>query len=76
MDGPPWREDDGDAGPRLGGLHMPTPEFQPQDTCTRCGLRRATQRLEERGITIRLCDDCYWGQEPDAPATPDTPPAV
>ncbi len=55
---------------------MPSPEFQPQDTCTRCGLRRATQRLEERGITIRLCDDCYWGQEPEAPEKTDTPPAV
>lgn len=42
---------------------MPTPEFQPQDTCSRCGLRRATQALEDEGIKIPLCDDCYWGQE-------------
>lgn len=38
------------------------------DTCERCGLRRLTRALEERGIQIRLCDDCYWGKEPPAPA--------
>lgn len=62
---------------KRGGLHVPTPEAQPQDTCTRCGLKRATQALEEQGITIRLCDDCYWGQEvPLEPAKGDPPPAA
>ncbi len=42
---------------------MPIKDFQPEDTCNRCGLRRATRELEERGVSIRLCDDCYWGQE-------------
>jgi hypothetical protein len=53
---------------------MPTPEFQPQDTCNRCGLRRATQALEDQGIQIRLCDDCYWGQETLPPVKSETPP--
>lgn len=33
------------------------------DTCARCGLKRVTRSLEEQGIAIRLCDDCYWGKE-------------
>ena len=37
----------------------------PFDTCNRCGLRRRTRELEEQGIVIRLCDDCYWGSEPE-----------
>jgi hypothetical protein len=53
---------------------MPTPEFQPQDTCNRCGLRRATQALEDRGIQIRLCDYCYWGQETQPPVKSESPP--
>jgi hypothetical protein len=40
-------------------------EVHPTDTCARCGLRRATRQLESRGVQIRLCDDCYWGREPD-----------
>jgi len=55
---------------------MPMPDFQPQDTCNRCGLRRATQALEEQGTTIRLCDDCYWGKDAQPPAKSDTPPAA
>lgn len=41
----------------------PMAEFTATDTCARCGLRRLTQTLEEKGIMIRLCDDCYWGRE-------------
>ncbi len=41
-------------------------QIEPTDTCARCGLRRATRELEARGVFIRLCDDCYWGQEPKA----------
>jgi len=50
-------------------------EIRPTDTCTRCGLRRATRVLEERGVQIHLCDDCYWGTEPPEPAGPRQPPA-
>lgn len=39
-------------------------DIKPNDTCIRCGLRRVTRELEQQGITIRLCDDCYWGSEP------------
>jgi hypothetical protein len=59
-----------------GGLQMPAPDFQPQDTCSRCGLRRATKALEEQGIQIRLCDDCYWGQETQPPAKSNNSPAA
>jgi hypothetical protein len=61
---------------QTGGWHMPTPEFQPQDTCSRCGLRRATKALEEQGTKIRLCDDCYWGEETQPPTKSDNPPAA
>jgi hypothetical protein len=56
---------------------MPQPSvIELTDTCARCGLRRVTRVLEERGITIRLCEDCYWGREdlrpaPEKPARPD-----
>lgn len=43
-------------------------EIYSADTCTRCGLQRTTRVLEEKGIVVRLCDDCYWGKEELAPA--------
>lgn len=45
----------------------PMAEFTTTDTCGRCGLRRLTKALEEKGTMIRLCEDCYWGQD-SAPA--------
>ncbi|MDQ7842362.1 MAG: hypothetical protein QN141_03800 [Armatimonadota bacterium] len=51
-------------------------EIRPTDTCHRCGLRRATRDLEQRGITIRLCDDCYWGAEQAPETGKDAPPAA
>ncbi|MGH2403877.1 MAG: hypothetical protein ACRDGN_05355 [bacterium] len=41
-----------------------TPTVYPTDSCHRCGLRRRTRELAEQGILIRLCDGCYWGNEP------------
>lgn len=38
-------------------------EVKDTDSCHRCGLRRRTRELEQQGIVIRLCDDCYWGRE-------------
>lgn len=50
-------------------------DIHETDTCARCGLRRATKALEERGVQIRLCDDCYWGREAqDQPL--EKPPAA
>ena len=43
-------------------------EIHLTDTCAQCGLRRGTRALEEKGIAVRLCDDCYWGKEELAPA--------
>jgi hypothetical protein len=43
-------------------------QIEPTDTCSRCGLRKVTRELEDREIKIRLCDDCYWGAEPNATA--------
>jgi len=51
-------------------------DIRPEDTCHRCGLRRATRELEQRGIRIRLCDDCYWGSEQPAEAGGEKPPAA
>lgn len=42
-------------------------EIYSADTCARCNLKRATRGLEEKGISVRLCDDCYWGKESPAP---------
>jgi len=53
-----------------------TRDIRPSDTCHRCGLRRATRELEERGIQIRLCDDCYWGTEQPRDAEKGQPPAA
>ncbi len=41
-------------------------QIEPSDTCERCGLRRATRETEAKGINVsmRLCDDCYWGKDP------------
>lgn len=56
---------------------VPQPgESKAIDTCGRCGLRRATKELEDRGVQIRLCDDCYWGQETQPLVGTDTPPAA
>ncbi len=41
-------------------------EVKSSDSCHRCGLRRRTRELELEGITVRLCDDCYWGRESTA----------
>lgn len=43
------------------------PIEQPTDTCARCGLRLATREMEEKGIVIDLCEECYWGKEFQAP---------
>ena len=39
--------------------------------CDRCGLRAVRHELERRGIIVRFCDLCYWGEleRPD-PALP------
>jgi len=44
---------------RLEG-ERPNPEV-----CARCGLRRWTRELEQRGTIIRFCAECYWGAEED-----------
>ena len=30
--------------------------------CERCGLREVRHELERRGVIIRFCDECYWGE--------------
>lgn len=44
--------------------------------CERCGLREVRHELEKKGITIRFCDECYWGEisGPDTDAAAATPP--
>jgi hypothetical protein len=36
--------------------------------CERCGLREVRHELEKKGVIIRFCDECYWGEisEPGA----------
>ena len=30
--------------------------------CDRCGLQAVRHELEQRGIMMRFCDECYWGE--------------
>ncbi len=30
--------------------------------CDRCGLREVRHELEKKGVIIRFCDECYWGE--------------
>jgi hypothetical protein len=30
--------------------------------CNKCGLRAVRYELERRGILLRFCDTCYWGE--------------
>jgi hypothetical protein len=30
--------------------------------CDRCGLREVRHELERRGVVVRFCDECYWGE--------------
>ena len=43
--------------------------------CERCGLREVRHELEQKGVIIRFCDECYWGDISDlnADATAETP---
>jgi hypothetical protein len=36
--------------------------------CQRCGLRVVSQELEAKGIFIRFCPACYWGELEDTGA--------
>jgi len=68
-------QDGGEAVP--GGIAVrDVPDTRSTDTCHRCGLRRATRELEQRGIRIRLCDDCYWGADQPAETGQEPPPAA
>lgn len=61
---------------RLRGPQMSlAKDIEPTDTCARCGLRRATREFEAKGVSIRLCDDCYWGREPAERSNDDAPAA-
>jgi hypothetical protein len=43
--------------------------------CERCGLREVRHELEKKGVIIRFCEECYWGEisEPDADAAANPP---
>jgi hypothetical protein len=30
--------------------------------CDKCGLKVVRYELERRGIVLRFCDMCYWGE--------------
>ncbi len=33
-----------------------------QSACDKCGLKAVRYELERRGIVLRFCDVCYWGE--------------
>ena len=43
--------------------------------CERCGLREVRHELEQKGVIIRFCDECYWGEisDPNVDAATETP---
>ena len=51
--------------------------------CEKCGLREVRHELESKGVTIRFCEECYWGEisetgevaEAPSPRRNATPPA-
>lgn len=53
--------------------------MKPVAVCDRCGLRTVSRELEQRGVILRFCDECYWGEvqetgRAEAPGTrPDEP---
>jgi hypothetical protein len=46
--------------------------------CEQCGLREVRHELEKKGVIIRFCDECYWGEitDPTEGATATQPPAA
>lgn len=40
--------------------------MKPVHACERCGLREVRHELEQKGVIIRFCDECYWGEISDA----------
>jgi hypothetical protein len=56
----------------------------PLPACERCGLREVRHELERKGMIVRFCDECYWGEiveskptasaspRPDEPKSPDS----
>ena len=30
--------------------------------CAKCGLKAVRYELERRGVVLRFCDTCYWGE--------------
>jgi hypothetical protein len=45
--------------------------MKQETACDRCGLRAVRHELERRGIMMRFCDLCYWGElERPAPTLP------
>jgi hypothetical protein len=30
--------------------------------CEKCGLREVSHEFEKKGVIIRFCEECYWGE--------------
>ena len=43
------------------------PKYQ---ACEKCGLREVRHELEKKGVTIRFCEECYWGEIEDMSPEP------
>lgn len=43
--------------------------------CEKCGLRAVRHELERKGILLKFCDYCYWGEAAteDSPTEQDAP---
>ena len=41
------------------------------EACTKCGLREIRHELERKGIIIRFCEECYWGEIEDMGPEPE-----
>lgn len=41
------------------------------EACEKCGLREVRHELERKGVTIRFCEECYWGEIEDMDPEPE-----
>ncbi len=35
------------------------------EACEKCGLREVRHELEKKGVIVRFCEECYWGEIED-----------
>jgi uncharacterized Zn finger protein len=42
--------------------------------CEKCGLREVRHELERKGVIMRFCEECYWGEITEPESASAAPP--